>query len=141
VWGVRVLGGAGGADRPGGGARVPGTQRGGGARPRRVLDRRGVRRLPRRAPGDGAGVSVGEVAMRRVLVALGLSAAVLCAAPGLSAAEKGWKAGVAVQVITPTEPMWMSGYAARNKPAEGKLQDLYVKALALEDPSGGRLVL
>jgi hypothetical protein len=52
-----------------------------------------------------------------------------------------WKAGVAVQVITPSEPMWMAGYGNRDKPAEGKLQDLYVKALALEDPAGGRLVL
>jgi neutral ceramidase len=61
----------------------------------------------------------------------------------LPAAEPdgGWKAGVATRVITPAEPMWMAGYANRNKPAEGKLQDLYVKALALEDPAGGRLVL
>src|SRR5438094_1751143 len=79
--------------------------------------------------------------MRRVLVGLGLLA-VACATPDVVAAGKGdWKAGVAVRVITPAEPMWMSGYAARTKPAEGKLQDLYVKALALEDPKGGRLVL
>jgi hypothetical protein len=32
--------------------------------------------------------------------------------------------------------MWLSGYAARTRPAEGKLQDLYVKALALEDSQG-----
>ena len=49
--------------------------------------------------------------------------------------------GVAVQVITPDQPMWMAGYGSRNKPAEGKLTELYVKALALEDPHGGRLVL
>src|SRR5579885_1640111 len=52
-----------------------------------------------------------------------------------------WKAGVAVQVITPEQSMWMAGYGNRNKPAEGKLTDLYVKVLALEDPHGGRLVL
>jgi hypothetical protein len=52
-----------------------------------------------------------------------------------------WKAGVAVQVITPSEPMWMSGYASRNKPAEGTEHDLHVKALALEDPAGSKLVL
>jgi hypothetical protein len=52
-----------------------------------------------------------------------------------------YKAGVASRVITPTEPLWMAGYAARNRPAEGKLQDLYVKALALEDASGQRVVL
>jgi neutral ceramidase len=57
----------------------------------------------------------------------------------LGAAE--FKAGVASRVITPTEPMWMAGYSSRNKPAEGKVHDLYIKALALEDPAGGKLVL
>ncbi len=52
-----------------------------------------------------------------------------------------WKAGVAVKVITPDRPMWMAGYASRDKPAEGKLTELYVKALALEDPRGQRFVL
>jgi neutral ceramidase len=52
-----------------------------------------------------------------------------------------WKAGVAVKAITPDRPMWMAGYASRNKPAEGKLTELYVKALALEDPRGRRFVL
>lgn len=52
-----------------------------------------------------------------------------------------WKAGVAVRTITPDRPMWMAGYGNRNKPAEGKETELYVKALALEDPRGGRLVL
>jgi hypothetical protein len=51
-------------------------------------------------------------------------------------AEKGWKAGVARVVITPPEYMWMAGYAARDKPADGKLHDLWVKALALEDEEG-----
>jgi hypothetical protein len=52
-----------------------------------------------------------------------------------------WKAGAAVQVITPDKPMWMAGYGGRDHPAEGKLTELYVKALALEDPDGRRLVL
>lgn len=52
-----------------------------------------------------------------------------------------WKAGVAVQKITPEQFMWMAGYGNRTKPAEGKLTDLYVKALALQDPHGERLVL
>jgi hypothetical protein len=56
-------------------------------------------------------------------------------------AEKGWKAGVAVQVITPDAPLWMAGYGARKEPAKGKAQDLYVKVLALEDPTGKRLVI
>jgi hypothetical protein len=37
--------------------------------------------------------------------------------------------------------MWMAGYAARNKPSEGTLHDLFAKALALESSGGGRLVI
>src|SRR5580693_2038386 len=58
----------------------------------------------------------------------------------LHAADTEWKAGVAKVVITPKEPMWMAGYAARNKPAEGTAQDLFAKALALEDAHGKRFV-
>jgi hypothetical protein len=52
-----------------------------------------------------------------------------------------FKAGLASIVITPEEPMWMAGYAARNKPSEGKVHDLHAKALALEDEHGTRLVI
>ncbi len=52
--------------------------------------------------------------------------------------DGGWKAGLAKVNITPDNLMWMSGYAARTKPAEGKQHDLWAKALALEDPSGRR---
>ncbi len=43
-----------------------------------------------------------------------------------------WSAGVARVRITPPKLMWMSGYAARNRPAEGKLHDLWAKALVLQ---------
>jgi neutral ceramidase len=62
-------------------------------------------------------------------------------AKGKNEAGSSWKAGVAKAVITPEEPIWMAGYASRNKPSEGKIQDLYAKALALEDPQGRRLVI
>jgi len=52
-----------------------------------------------------------------------------------------WKAGVASVVITPEQSMWMSGYAARTKPSEGKVHDLHAKALALQDAQGTRLVI
>ena len=52
-----------------------------------------------------------------------------------------WMAGVASTVITPDKPMWMAGYAARNKPSEGKVHDLHAKVLALEDAQGTRLVI
>src|SRR5688572_33099629 len=58
-----------------------------------------------------------------------------------SAAVGEWKAGVARVRITPEEPLWMSGYAARDKPAEGTLHDLWAKALALDDGHGRRAVL
>ncbi len=51
------------------------------------------------------------------------------------------KAGLARAVITPEQPVWLSGYAARTKPSEGKLHDLHAKALALEDERGYRVVI
>lgn len=48
----------------------------------------------------------------------------------------GWKAGVARVNITPEVPMWMAGYAARDHESEGKLHDLWAKALALKDANG-----
>src|SRR4051794_36678235 len=52
-----------------------------------------------------------------------------------------WRAGVASVAITPETNLWMAGYAARTKPAEGKETDLFAKALALEDGHGTRLVI
>ena len=45
--------------------------------------------------------------------------------------KSGWQAGVAKVNITPKNLMWMSGYASRRKPADGKLTDLWAKALVL----------
>ncbi len=55
--------------------------------------------------------------------------------------EPGWKAGVAKTIITPTKPLWLAGYANRKRPAEGKLMDLWIKVLALEDSHGHRAVV
>lgn len=62
-----------------------------------------------------------------------------CAGAGQQ--QEKWKAGVASAVITPEQSMWMSGFAARTKPSEGKVHDLHAKALALEDSQGTRLVI
>lgn len=51
-----------------------------------------------------------------------------------------WKAGAAAIAVTPDKLLWMAGYASRKKPAEGKVQDLYAKALAVEDSGGSRFV-
>ncbi len=56
-------------------------------------------------------------------------------------AQETFRAGVASTIITPKQPMWMSGYAARTKPSEGKVHDLRAKALALEDSQGTRFVI
>lgn len=51
-----------------------------------------------------------------------------------------WKGGVARSVITPREKVWLAGYGSKRSP-EGKLHDLWMKGLALEDPEGNRGVL
>src|SRR5689334_23515671 len=53
----------------------------------------------------------------------------------------GYKAGLATQVITPRQPIYLSGYAARTHASEGMVHDLKAKALAIEDKSHGRLVI
>lgn len=55
---------------------------------------------------------------------------------GTSQAAERWQAGVSRVVITPEFPMWMSGYAGRTKPSEGKIHDLYARCLALRDEHG-----
>lgn len=80
--------------------------------------------------------------MRRVLLAAVCAVQVAGAAwCDIAAAADNWKAGASRVNITPEQPMWMAGYAARTKPAEGKMTDLWAKALVLEDPAGKRAVL
>src|ERR1051326_9182646 len=55
----------------------------------------------------------------------------LASAAALPAA--GWRAGAAVADITPQEPVWLAGYAARTRPSEAVRQPIHVKALALQD--------
>ena len=80
--------------------------------------------------------------MRFLLIFVCLAAAALAqqksVAPHVPAT---WKAGAASVVVTPEKNLFMAGYASRNKPAEGKVQDLFAKALALEDEQGGRVVI
>jgi hypothetical protein len=72
--------------------------------------------------------------------ALGLLT-VLTAVAEASAAEAEWKVGLAQVKITPERPVFLAGYASRNKPFEKVEADLYAKALALEDRQGRRVVL
>jgi len=49
--------------------------------------------------------------------------------------------GLARADITPEGPIWLAGYASRDKPSEGVLAPLYAIALALEDGQGNRAVV
>ncbi|HZQ53552.1 MAG TPA: neutral/alkaline non-lysosomal ceramidase N-terminal domain-containing protein [Bryobacteraceae bacterium] len=66
-----------------------------------------------------------------------LAASLLWAESSLGA----WQAGVARIDITPSQPIWMGGYAARTHPSEGVRQHIFVKALALKDDRGSVTVL
>jgi neutral ceramidase len=57
------------------------------------------------------------------------------------AAEPEWRVGLARVKITPAQPIFLAGYASRNKPFERVETDLFVKALALEDRDGKQAIL
>jgi len=72
--------------------------------------------------------------MRRLLLFL-----IACAT--LPAQKTEFRAGLAKLDITPSVPIWMSGYANRDHPSEGVLTRLYAKALAVEDNKRTRVVI
>jgi neutral ceramidase len=55
--------------------------------------------------------------------------------------QTAWSAGAAKTDITPAEPIWMAGYAARTRPSEGVLQKIYAKCVAFRSPDGNMSVL
>lgn len=59
----------------------------------------------------------------------------------LTAMAADYKAGIASKVITPAEPIYMSGYASRTHPSEGVAMDLKAKALVIEDSKGARAAI
>ena len=58
----------------------------------------------------------------------------------LPAEDAPWQVGLAKAVITPEKPVWLAGYGSKRSP-DGKLHDLWMKAMALQDRSGHRVVL
>jgi hypothetical protein len=68
---------------------------------------------------------------------LALSLLLACAA----AAATPFQAGAARLCISPREPMWLGGYAARTHPSTGVAADLWAKALAIQDARGGKVVI
>lgn len=73
--------------------------------------------------------------------ALAVWSVILITAPGRADDPGGWQAAAARASITPQEPVWLAGYAARTGPAEGVLGDLHARGLALVDGDGNRLVV
>jgi len=55
--------------------------------------------------------------------------------------EVTWKLGLAKAIITPEAPMYLAGYGNRSAAAEGKLHDIWIKVMALEDAAGHRGVI
>ncbi len=86
---------------------------------------------------------LGRIVVQTCLLVWVLDTTLPCCAAEARAsdAKVEWKAGTASVVITPEAPMWMAGYASRDKPSEGAVHDLNATALALEDSHGARLVI
>lgn len=52
------------------------------------------------------------------------------------------RVGIGRKVITPVlQPVWMGGYASRDKPASGIIHDLWAKALVFEETPESRVVI
>ena len=93
------------------------------------------RRLTRRAFTQSAGLAT--------LGMLGISPALAETAKTSDSEGAPWKIGLAKVCTTPPVPIWLHGYASkpRFRPFDGKLNDLYAKAMAIEDGGGNRAVL
>ena len=52
-----------------------------------------------------------------------------------------FQVGVGRAKITPTEPMWMAGYASRTAPFQEVLMDIWAKAMVIQDRAGEKVVL
>ena len=81
------------------------------------------------------------VTLCATLVAVVVSSSALRGESHARDREEGWRAGVARVSITPEDPVWMAGYAARTGPSEGVLTDLHARVLVLEDAAARRLVV
>ena len=74
----------------------------------------------------------------RVLTVMAITGALLLARTNSLSA--GWKAGLARAVLTPETDVWLAGYGSKRVATE-TLHELWMKALALDDGQGHRVVL
>src|SRR5437868_10425086 len=79
--------------------------------------------------------------MYRFIFAFGFSLLVGITGALCSGQEPDWKVGLARVKITPPQPVFMAGYASRNKPYESVHDDLFAKVLVLDDKAGTRGVM
>lgn len=89
-----------------------------------------VKTMPRRSTSRGA---IGQF----VVPLMGIIA--LTFAAGVGFAEAQWRIGLSAVRITPEEPLPMCGYSPNM--SEGVLDDLYAKAMAVEDADSSQAVL
>lgn len=57
---------------------------------------------------------------------------------GGEAVAEGWSAGASKVDISPEEPVWLAGYAARKAPSEGVALSIHARALVVQDEKGAR---
>jgi neutral ceramidase len=83
--------------------------------------------------------------MKPLLAALSvlLSASLFgqAASPQPSSPPPVWSAGAAAVDITPDGPVWLAGFANRKVASQGVGLRIFTKALAIQDASGGRMVI
>lgn len=81
-----------------------------------------------------------HVNRRHFLSALSLAGLGLISKTANSAEPALWQAGLAKAAITPEQSVWLAGYGSKRAP-DGKLHELWMKALALRDAEGRTAVL
>lgn len=82
--------------------------------------------------------------MKKIIVLITFLSFIILSVQNSSAQDKnqaGWKAGVSRVIITPEQSLWMAGFAHRTSQSDGKLHELWAKALVIEDASGKQAVL
>lgn len=80
--------------------------------------------------------------MRSVLFAAFFAASSLGSLGAIHhACAETWRSGAASAIITPSEWIPMAGYASRDRPADGKVTELYSKAMVLESANQTRAVI
>lgn len=85
---------------------------------------------------------LGALSLGSVLALLGNAGPDIGTAAGRPTenAAADWKGGVGRRVITPQNGVWLAGFGTKRVPG-GKLHDIWVKVLALQDKSGKKAVL